>query len=106
MKTGPYTTTLTIELELFSEDGENVEYKEFDVEFTADWQNDGIGAWECHGKGFDKGTDYLEQITKWDIQSEATDEEKKEIEKYIQKNEQNILEQMSEEYDPMGDYPY
>lgn len=105
--TGPYTTTLTLEIELFSEDGENVEYKEFEIEFVADWENDGIGHYEFQGqKCFDKGQDYLSEIIKWKIQSEATPKEKKRIKEYIEINEENILEQMSESYDPMGDYPY
>lgn len=107
MKIGPYTTTLTLEIELFSEDGENVEYKEFDVEFTADWQNDGIGEYFYGSQRcFDKGTDYLEDLVKWEIQSEATDEEKKEIKEYIEKNEEEILEQMAESYDSLADCPY
>ena len=83
MKTGPYTTTLTIELELFSNNGDDVEYKEFDVEFVADWENDGLGWTEAWGhRTYHKGTDFL-TMRDW-----------------------KILEQMTEEYDPLGDCEY
>jgi len=99
MKNGSYTTTLPIELEFIKPDGDNF-YKEFEIEFSANWQNDGIGAWECHGKGFDKGVDYLEQLNDWKILDDVTSEEKVAIEKYIDKHEDEILEQMASNYDP------
>ena len=105
MKHGSYTTTLEIELEFFKPDGDNF-YKEFNVTFTSHWANDGIGAWECHGKGFDKGHDYLEQLDDWKILSEVNKEEKAAIEDYIDKNEDKILEQMGDNYDPYWNYPY
>lgn len=99
MKHGSCTTTLGIELEFFKPDGDNF-YKEFEVEFSANWENDGIGAWDCHGKGYDKGHDYLSQVTNWKILDDVTKEEKAAIEDYIDKNEEKILEQMSDSYDP------
>lgn len=37
----------------------------FTVEITdVRWENDGIGAYECHGfKGFDRGTNYIDDFS-------------------------------------------
>lgn len=106
MKNGSYTTTLPIELEFIKPDGDNF-YKEFNVTFTADWANDGIGRYE-YGSAvcFDKGHDYLEQINDWKIEDDVTKEEKAAIEDYIDKNEDKILEQMTDSYEPYWNYSY
>ena len=106
MKHGSYTTTLEIELEFFKPDGDNF-YKEFEVEFTSHWTNDGLGwteAWGC--RSFDKGNSYLEQLDDWKILSKVNKEEKAAIEDYIDKNEDKILEQMGDDYDHYWDCPY
>jgi len=95
MKSGEYTTTVTITLD---------DEREFDVQFTSSWANDGIGRYE-YGSAvcFDKGHNYLEQVNNWKIESETTKEERKAIEKYINDNEESILERMSDQYDPYWD---
>jgi len=98
MKSGEYTTTVTITLD---------DEREFDISFTSHWTNDGIGAYECQGyRGFDKGVDYFEQIDDWTAETEVTDLENKEIQEYIDDNERNILNEMAEEYDPYYNCPY
>ena len=106
MKNGSYTTTLPIELEFIKPDGDNF-YKEFEIEFSTHWVNDGIGWTEAWGvRSFHKGNDYLENLDDWKILSEANEEEKSAIEEYIDKNEEKILEEMGEKYDPMWDCEY
>ena len=106
MKQGPYTTTLEIELEFFKPDGDNY-YKEFEVEFTSHWVNDGLGWIDAWGhRSFDKGNSYFEQLDDWKILSDVTKQEKAAIEDYIDKNEDEILQQMVDSYDPYWDHPY
>lgn len=107
MKSGSYTTSLELELEFSLNNGDDIEYRYFNVSFTANWQNNGIGRYE-YGSAvcFDKGVDYLEQITDWKIESDVTKEEEDVIKIYIEKNEEKILEQMAENYDPYWECSY
>lgn len=101
MKTGNYTTELPVEIEI------NGEYKEFNVLFSANWQNDGIGRYEFGSAVcFDKGTDYLEQIQSWEVIGEISEQEKSVLENYILDNGDKILKKMSEDYDPYWDCQY
>ncbi len=50
------------------------------VEFEI--ENDGIGSWECHGKGFDRGTDFV-SVHDWQVDEESTQEEREESEAWL-----------------------
>ena len=107
MKSGLYTTTLPIELEFEINNGDDIIYKEFEIEFSANWQNDGIGWTEAWGaRSFHKGNSYLEQLDNWKILDDVTEGEKVAIEEYIDKNEDEILEQMASNYHPYWNLPY
>ena len=107
MKSGSYTTTLPIELEFEINNGDDIIYKEFEIEFSANWQNDGIGEYFYGSQRcFDKGNDYLEEVSNWKILDDVTKDEKAAIEEYIDKHEDEILEQMASNYDPYWNLPY
>ena len=44
--------------------------------------NDGIGSWECHGKGFDRGTDYV-SVHDWQVDKAAAQDEREEAEAWL-----------------------
>ena len=103
MNNGECKTTVSVEIELAEE------YKEFQIECTATWANDGIGRYEYGSQVcFDKGQDYLEQLTDWKVESDTalSDEEMKALESYIDTHEQDILETMLDQHDPYADCPY
>ena len=107
MKNGAYTTTLPIELECEINNGDDIIYKEFEIEFSANWQNDGIGEYFYGSQRcFDKGTDYLGEVDNWKILDDVTSEEKAAIKEHIDKNEDEILEQMAYGYDPLWHFAY
>lgn len=60
---------------------------DIDVDCEYEVRNDGIGAWECHGKGYDAGVDYAHiYSTEWDktgFSPEEIEVVKAEIEKHI-----------------------
>jgi hypothetical protein len=42
--------------------------REFEVDFEVDWDNDGIGHFECWGHtGFDEGNNYISDVTVTEI---------------------------------------